>query len=86
MLLLFNEKYHVACSPCGTISPRIVQLASEQKWVSQSEWYMIDSRVRQVRMSPWLFNVYMDGVIKKMKMGIGRRGEIVGGWERIEIA
>ena len=25
-------------------------------------------------MSPWLFNEYMDGVMKKMKMGMGRRG------------
>ena len=26
-------------------------------------------------MSPWLFNVYMGGVMKEVKMGIGRRGE-----------
>ena len=26
-------------------------------------------------MSPWLFNVYMDGVIKEMKMGMRKRGE-----------
>ena len=25
-------------------------------------------------MSPWLFYVYMDGVMKEVKMGIGRRG------------
>ena len=25
-------------------------------------------------MSPWLFNVYMDGMIKEVEMGIGRRG------------
>ena len=25
-------------------------------------------------MSPWLFNVYMDGVMKEVKMGMGRRG------------
>ena len=25
-------------------------------------------------MSPWLFNVYMDGVMKKVKMGMGRMG------------
>ena len=36
-------------------------------------------------MSPWLFNVYMDGVMKEVKMGMGRRGsEIPGGWERVE--
>ena len=27
-------------------------------------------------MSLWLFNVYMDGVIKELKMGMGRRGVI----------
>ena len=25
-------------------------------------------------MSPWLFNVYMGGVMKKVKMGMGRKG------------
>ena len=25
-------------------------------------------------MSPWLFNVYMDAVMKEVKMGMGRRG------------
>ena len=25
-------------------------------------------------MSPWLFNVYMDRVMKEVKMGMGRRG------------
>ena len=25
-------------------------------------------------MSPWLFNVYMDGVMKEVKMRMGRRG------------
>ena len=25
-------------------------------------------------MSPWLFNVYKDGVMKEVQMGIGRRG------------
>ena len=26
-------------------------------------------------MSLWLFNVYMDGVMKEVKIGMGRRGE-----------
>ena len=26
-------------------------------------------------MSPWVFNVYMDAVMKELKMGMGRRGE-----------
>ena len=39
-----------------------------------SERLMIDSRVRQgCIMSLWLFNVYMDGVMKEVKMGMGRR-------------
>ena len=25
-------------------------------------------------MSPWLFNIYMDGVMKEVKMEMGRRG------------
>ena len=25
-------------------------------------------------MSPWLLNVYMDGVMKEVKIGMGRRG------------
>ena len=25
-------------------------------------------------MSPWPFNVYIDGVMKEVKMGMGRRG------------
>ena len=40
----------------------------------ESELFRIDSGVRQgCIMSPWLFNVYMDGVMKKVKMGMGRR-------------
>ena len=40
-----------------------------------SECFRIDSGVRQVCiMSPWLFNVYMDAVVKGVKMGMGRRG------------
>ena len=26
-------------------------------------------------MSPWLFNVYMDAVMKEAKMGMGKKGE-----------
>ena len=41
----------------------------------ESECFRIDSGVRQgYIMSHWLFNVYMDGVMKKVKMGMGRRG------------
>ena len=40
----------------------------------ESERFRIDSGVRQgCIMSPCLFNVYMDGVMKEVKMGMGRR-------------
>ena len=40
----------------------------------ESEQFRIDSGVRQgCIMSPWLFNVYMDGVMKEVKMEMGRR-------------
>ena len=41
----------------------------------ENEQFRIDSGVRQgCIMSAWLFNVYMDGVMKEVKMGMGRRG------------
>ena len=41
----------------------------------ESEQFRIDSGVKQgCIMSLWLFNLYMDGVMKEVKMGIGRRG------------
>ena len=40
------------------------------------EQFRTDSGVRQgCIISLWLFNVYMDAVMKDMKMGMGRRGE-----------
>ena len=53
-----------------------------------SECFRIDSGVRQVRiMSPWLFNVYMDAVMKELKIGIGWEGsEISRGGKKVEIA
>ena len=40
-----------------------------------SERFSIYSGVRQgCIMFSWLFNVYMDGVMKEVKMGLGRRG------------
>ena len=39
----------------------------------ESECFRIESRGRQVCVvSPWLFNVYMDTVMKEVKMGMGR--------------
>ena len=41
----------------------------------ESQHFRIDSGVRQgYIMSPWLFNVYMDGVLKELKFGIGKKG------------
>ena len=41
----------------------------------ESEQFRIDSGVRQgCIMFPRLFSVYMDGVLKEVKMGMGRRG------------
>ena len=41
----------------------------------ESECFKIDSGVRQMCiMFPWFYKVYMDGVIKEVKKGIGRRG------------
>ena len=42
---------------------------------SESECFRIDSGVRQrFIMSPWFFYVYMDVLLKEVKMGRGRRG------------
>ena len=39
------------------------------------EYFKINSGVRRGFItSPWLFNVYMDAVMKEVKMGMGRRG------------
>ena len=44
--------------------------------------FRINNGVRQgCIMSPWLFNVYMDALMKEMKMGMGRRGG-----KRVEVA
>ena len=43
------------------------------KW-DESERFRIDSGVRQGCIMPsWLFNVYVDGVMKEVKMEMGRR-------------
>ena len=41
----------------------------------ESEQFRIDSGVRQGGiMSPWVFKVHMDGVMKEVNMELGRRG------------
>ena len=52
----------------------IVEVVSRVKG-GESKWFRIDSRVRQgCIISLWLFNIYIDGVMKEVKMGMGRRG------------
>ena len=43
----------------------------------ESYWFRMNSGVMKgCVMSPWLFNVYMDTVMKEVKMGMGsRKGE-----------
>ena len=42
----------------------------------KKECFRIDSGVRQgCVISSWLFNVYMDAVMKEGKIGMGRRGK-----------
>ena len=53
----------------------------------ESERFRVDGRVRQgFIMSSWLFNVYMDGVMKKEDGDGKKRSDMPGGWERVEIA
>ena len=41
----------------------------------KSEFLRVDTYVRQeCTIFLWFFNVYMDAVMKEMKMGMGRRG------------
>ena len=41
----------------------------------ESECFIIDSDVRHdCIITPWLFNVYMDAVMKEVKVGKGRMG------------
>src|SRR5678815_4623106 len=41
----------------------------------KSDWFSINRGVRQgCVMSPWLFNLYMDGVMKELKVGVTGNG------------
>src|SRR5678815_3019926 len=51
----------------------------------KSDWFNINSGVTQgCVMSPWLFNLYMDGVMKELEMGVSGNGvrmmENLGEW------
>ena len=59
----------------GVISMYVNSLVCVRVKGCESECFRIDSGVRQVDIrSLCLFNVYMDVVMKELKMGIGRRG------------
>ena len=57
--------------------------ASERDWFSVG----VRSRLGCVMMSPWLFNVYMNGVVREVNARVlRRRFKLVGvEWERIKI-
>ena len=62
----------------GIKSMYLNSLACERLKGDDSKCFLIDSDVRQgCIISPWLFNVYMDAVIKEVKMGMGRIVEVV---------
>ena len=57
----------------GIKSMFVNSLACIRRKGDGSEYFKIKSGVRQdCIMSPWLFNAYMDVVMKKVKMGMGR--------------
>ena len=59
----------------GIKSMYVDSLACVRVKGGESELFRIDSGVRQgCTMSHRLFNVYMDGVMKEVKMKMGRRG------------
>ena len=55
--------------------------------LGESERFRIYSGVEQgYIMSPWLFSIYMDGVVKGGANGDGKEGsELPGRWKRVEI-
>ena len=54
------------------------------KW-GEREWF--SNVIQGCILSPWLFTVYVDVVIKEVKMGDREEeSEISEGWERVEIA
>ena len=58
------KSMYVKCFTCVTVKG------------GESECFSIDSSVRQgCIIYPWLFNVYMDAVMKEVKMWMGRREE-----------
>ena len=60
----------------GVKSEYVNSLACVRVKGSQSEAFRIDSGMRrECIVYPWLFNVYMDPVMKEVKMGMGESGD-----------
>ena len=46
-----------------------------ESWGKESEWFHVRVGLRQgCVMSPWLFNMYMEGVVKELKRRVMERG------------
>ena len=52
-----------------------------------SEWFLVNVGLRQgCVMSPWLFNLYMDGVVREVNVRVLGKGlELLGANDRFEI-
>ena len=58
----------------GIKSMYIDSLACVREKLDKNEWFRINSGLTHwCIMSPYLFNVHMDGVMKEVKMGMGRK-------------
>ena len=68
-----SRKYDVGAKLLSGIKSMYVDISVcvRVKW-GECERFRIDSGVRQLCiMSPWLFNIYINGVMKEVKMGMG---------------
>ena len=68
--------YDVSCKLLiGIKSMYVNRLTSVRVKGGESECFRIENEMRQgFIMFPWLFNKYMDAVMKEMKMGMGKMG------------
>ena len=67
--------YDVGGKPLSGIKSMYVDSSACVRVKGESKQFRIDCWVRQgCILSPWLLNVYMDGVVKEVKMGMVRKG------------